>query len=163
MANEFDDLLDAELWRRSRVAVLDQKQQPKVPTSRLVARLYRAAEQPLRARLLSCLLKPLGPLGLVAVAAGAFAEFLQRNGTGNARAAMDDMARFSSEQVIELARFVEQVSPETLQEFAKLLAENPFGVAAFSASAVVLLTRRLGNQGQALALPSEERSRRPEQ
>jgi hypothetical protein len=46
--------------------------------SKLVSEVYGEAEPSLRARLLGCLLRPVRPLGLVAVAAGAFSGFLHR-------------------------------------------------------------------------------------
>jgi hypothetical protein len=108
---------------------------------RLVSRLYRASSRPLRAQLLNCLLQPLGPLGLLAISSGVFASFvLRKRGAG---ATLDDAARFSGEQIAELARFVEQVSPDALQQFAGIVSDNPVNVAAFSASAVVLLLRAL--------------------
>jgi hypothetical protein len=53
------------------------------------------------------------------------------------------MARYSNEQLFELARFVEQVSPDAVQEFARLFTERSLGLAAFSASAALLLLRAL--------------------
>jgi hypothetical protein len=82
-------------------------------------------------------------LGLAAIAAGAFARFLFVGGAGGATVAIEDVARFSNDQIFELARFVEQVSPEALQQFAGLIAASPVGAAAFSASAAVLLLRAL--------------------
>lgn len=115
---------------------------------RLVSRLYRASNRALRARLLDCLLRPLGPLSLLAVSSGTFASFLLRK--RGASATLDDATRFSGEQIAELARYVEQVSPEALQQFASMVADNPVSVAAFSASAVVLLLHALRpSQGRA--------------
>ncbi len=111
--------------------------------ARLVSRLYRAASPTLRSRMLTCLLRPLGTLATVGVAAGAFSCFLYREGSIGARAAIGDVARFSNDQVIELARFVEQVSPEALHELAKLMADRSAGLAAFSASVALLLMQAL--------------------
>ena len=111
--------------------------------AKLVCRLYRAATPALRSRLLACLVKPLGTLGTVGIAAGAFGVLLHRSGSEGARAALDDVTRFSNDQVVELARFVEQVSPDALQEAARMFAEQPMGVAAFSVSAVLLLMRAM--------------------
>jgi len=49
--------------------------------------------------------------------------------------------------MLELARFVEQVSPDALQEFANQFTEPSMGVAAFSVSAALLLLRAL-HRGQ---------------
>jgi hypothetical protein len=80
---------------------------------------------------------------LMAIATGAFARFLLVGGASGVTVAVEDAARFSSEQIFELARFVEQVSPQALQQFARLIAERPLGAAAFSASAAALLLRAL--------------------
>lgn len=111
------------------------------PVHRLVARLFAAADLPLRARLLAPLLRPLGPLGLVAVAAGAFGSFLTRRGDG--AIPLDEVARLSSAQVAELVRFVEQVSPEALQQLAALVADNPIGLTGFGAAVAMLMVRAL--------------------
>lgn len=138
MSDEFDEILDLSLRAHPAEAPAAKAA---VPASRLVARLYAAANAPLRARLLACLMRPLGPLGVAGVAAGAFAGFLSRRGVAQIDA--DGVARVSSDEVLELARFVEQVSPEALQHFAGLISGSPLGLATFSASALVLLYRAL--------------------
>ena len=111
-------------------------------TSRLVARLFNAAGNPLRARLLRCLMRPLGLLGVAGVASGAFVAFIDRRG-GELRIDPDAAAQVSSQQMLELARFVEQVDPQALQQFATLAANSPLALATFSASVLLLLSRRL--------------------
>ena len=93
--------------------------------------------------MLACLLRPLGTLSLVAVASGAFAGLLQRNGTAPEQVLVADAARFSSEQILELAAFVQEASPEAFEQLTALIAQHPMGVTAFSASALLLLYRRL--------------------
>lgn len=160
MADETDDPSELSLLRQgNRPAALPVRPHgPRV--ARLVSRLYRTAEPSLRVALLACLVRPLGPLGLVAIASGAFAGFLHRSGSTSAMVAMD-VERFSREQVIELANFVEQVSPEALHEFAERVAENAFGVAAFSATAAMLLMRILRSDAPAssarVAMPRTRR------
>lgn len=110
---------------------------------RLVARLYAGADPALRTRMLACLMRPLGPLGLAAIASGAFASFLARATPTGLVVVIEDAARYSSAQVYELARFAEQVSPEALQQFASLFNEPPLGLAAASAAALSLLVRTL--------------------
>jgi hypothetical protein len=89
--------------------------------------------------MLVCLLRPLGTLATVGVAAGAFGSFLYCGGAEGTRAALGDVARFTNEQVIELARFVEQVSPDALYELARLTADQSAGLATFSVSVALLL------------------------
>jgi hypothetical protein len=125
--------------------------------------MYGAAPPALRVNLVACLVRPLGTLGVFGVAAGAFGALLYRGGSESARAAIGDMARFSNDQKFELVRFVEQVSPEALQEFASLFTERSVGTAAFSESAVLLLMRALrqrdGAGGEGADL--ESRGREP--
>jgi hypothetical protein len=109
--------------------------------ARLVARLYGAADRPLRGRMLACLSRPLGSLGLAGVASGAFAALMFRRAEQDGGAAIGDLADFSSDQIFELARFVEQVSPSAIQQLTGLLADNPISASAFSASVVMLLVR----------------------
>jgi hypothetical protein len=92
-----------------------------------------------RSRIVATLVRPLGPLALVAVASGAFAGLLDRINALGASLPIDELGHFTREQVYELARFVEQVSPEALQQVAGAIADNPFGVSAFGAAAAVLL------------------------
>ena len=91
---------------------------------RLLARLYGSANLALRTRLVACLVRPLGSLGVAAVAAGAFTVVLARRGGGGLGVAMADVAGSPKDQIAELARFVEQVSPEALQQAAALVSEN---------------------------------------
>lgn len=96
-----------------------------VPAPWLVSHLYALGDPPLRTRLLGRLLQPLGTLGMAAVAAGAFACFVQRRTARGVRVALEDAQRYSAEQVLELARFVEQVNPEALQRVLQRLVEAP--------------------------------------
>jgi hypothetical protein len=140
MSSEFDDILDPlpGSARDERPVVRAAMSVP-----RLVARLYMGASIPLRAKLIACLLRPLGPLALSGVAAGAFAGFLNLRGAVDSSTSLQAAARVSSVQIRELAAFVEQVNRETLQRFADLASGSQLGPATFSASALVLLNRAL--------------------
>ncbi|MBX3618854.1 MAG: hypothetical protein KF891_02505 [Rhizobacter sp.] len=149
MTDEFDDAFD-EAFDKATLRPAgaagggdgdDPRLRERVP--RLVSRLYRTAGAGLRARMLACLLRPLGLLGLSAVASGAFAGFLHRSGDRGLGVPIDELGRYSNDQIVELARFVEQVSPEAIQQVAGLLADNPVGVAAFSTAVAMLLLRAL--------------------
>ncbi|MDP1691237.1 MAG: hypothetical protein Q8L49_04660 [Burkholderiaceae bacterium] len=117
---------------------------PDVAAARLVSRIYRYANAPLRAEMLACLLRPLSTLSLVAVASGAFAALLQRDGAALVTIPLEMAARFSSEQILELTLFVHEVSPGALEQLTALLNVGATGAVALSASALVLLSRRLG-------------------
>lgn len=109
---------------------------PDIPA--LVSEVYHRAPVPLRAKLLECLLRPVGPLALLTIAAGAFARFLYRL-TGEAvPVALEDVARITASHVVELARYVEQSSPAALLRFGALIADRPIGFATLSGSALLL-------------------------
>jgi hypothetical protein len=137
MSDEFDDLPEPAARRDRSKRGLQGDGLSRVP--QLIAEVYGAAAAPLRARLLECLLQPVGPLGLVAIAAGTFSGFLHRARSGGPKVSLADAASISGDQMFELARYVEQSSPDTFQQIASLLAERPVGVASVSAS-VLLLT-----------------------
>lgn len=108
----------------------------------LVCEVYRESPAPLRARLLECLLKPVRPLPLVAISAGAFGAFLHRETWGRVTVSIDDAVRFSAEQVFELARYVEQFQPETFRQVASLMAENPVCMTTLSGSLLLMALGR---------------------
>ena len=119
----------------------------------LVSALYSQAPVPLRTKLLECLLGPVGPLALVSIAAGAFSPLLQRLARGGIFISFEDAARFSAAHVLELARYVEQASPEVLLRLGAMIASNPVGIATVSGSALLLA---LGSsRGRALTSPGE--------
>ena len=137
MSDEFDDALDPVVAGAAASPVAAGR------AARLLARLYGSADHVVRTRLVACLVRPLGPLALASVAAGAFAALLSRSAAGGLRIAIDDAARFSQDQVAELARFVEQVQPDAILEAARLAAQHAAGVGAFSASVALLLVAEL--------------------
>jgi hypothetical protein len=140
MKDDIDTALEAEVTRRA-MALGIQTRLPRQRwrAARLAARLYAGASVVQRSRIVATLVRPLGPLALVAVASGAFAGLLDRINALGASLPIDELGHFTREQVYELARFVEQVSPEALQQVAGAIADNPFGVSAFGAAAAVLL------------------------
>lgn len=168
MSDEFDDLYDAP-GAAQPLRQTDARRS--IEPARLVSRLYGAAGHSLRARLLERLLRPLGSLGVAAVAGGAFAGFLRRLGGAGIDIGIDDVARISRGQVLELARFVEQCSPQTLHDVAALLGDNPLGATAFATSVTLLLARALSARGAArvtlnpAALPDDgdAKPRQPDQ
>lgn len=102
----------------------------------LVSAVYREAPAPLRTQLLECLLRPVGPLAIVTIAAGAFAHMLYRLRVHGVPVTVDDAARISSDNVFELARYVAQASPETLQRLLALIGQSPIGMATVAGTAV---------------------------
>ena len=59
---------------------------------------------------------PRGSLALSAIDSGAFSAFLLR------RVTLEDVGRITSDQVAALARFVDQVNPDVLQQLLSMLA-----------------------------------------
>ncbi len=137
MSDEFDDAVDALLGGAGTAVAAERRR-----AARLIGRLYGSANLALRTRFVACLIRPLSPLGLAAIGAGAFAVLLSPRG-GAVSVAVADVARFSKEQIAELARFVEQVSPDALVQVAAMAADNPVGVGSFTASVALLLALEL--------------------
>ncbi len=113
---------------------------------RLVVRLYAASNHALRAQLLNCLLRPLGLLGAVGAAAGAFSVFVLRRGSQEVMVRTEELNHITTEQVLELARFVEQVNPDALRQVAHLVSQQHMGMATVTAAALVLLHRTLSSK-----------------
>ena len=89
--------------------------------AKVVSRVYRDANDALRADILTHLLRPLGALGLVAVASGAFAQLMRRDGLVPDPVSAEDMLRYSSEQILELTLFAHEVNPDALQPLVEQL------------------------------------------
>jgi hypothetical protein len=96
----------------------------------LVSAVYDEAPPLLRAQLLECLVRPLGPLALVAIAAGAFGHLFYRLRRDAAPISPDDVSRITSEQVLELTRYVEQCSPDVLPHIGALITSCPIDAVA---------------------------------
>ena len=86
-------------------------------------------------------------MGLAGVASGAFAALSFRSGEPDGSAAIGELVDCSSDQIFELARFVEQVSPDAIQQVAGLLADNPMAASAFTVSVAMLLVRVVRGAG----------------
>jgi len=97
------------------------------------------------------LLRPVGPLALAAVAAGAFASLLPERWSGVQVRLEDVLFRIQADHVLDLARYVEQKSPEWLWSLPDALAASPLLMSTLSGA--LLLTalrhsrRRRGPQG----------------
>ena len=135
MPDEFDD----QPAPRAAISLPPRPAGDGPPIPELVAEVYRSARPTLRARLLEYLLRPVGPLGLVAIAAGAFGTILQRGGYRQLAVAPEDAARISPDHMRELAQYLEQADPESLLQIAPILAENASGVGTAGVAATLLL------------------------
>jgi uncharacterized protein YoaH (UPF0181 family) len=118
-----------------------------IPT--LVAQVYEAAPSAERRRLVETLLRPLGVLSLVAIANGIFAKMRFRNAGQELSVRMDDLQGIHSADVVALAHHAQQVSVETVDSLAQLLASSG-GLASSAAAALLiglLLQRARARQG----------------
>jgi hypothetical protein len=147
MSDEFDDAFEIDLLHLSPNAADQAAERRRSRVARLASRLYAVSGAPLRAEMLACLLRPLGLLGKAAVASGAFASLLQHGSHPGAGLSFDDLGQYSRDQIVELVRFVEQVSPEALQQLGNVIADSPMGAAAVGASVAMLLLRALRGRG----------------
>ena len=112
--------------------------------ARLLALLYRQAPPALRVDLLAQLLRPVGPLALVAIAAGAFGRLLPSQRWQTVQPSADDAQRFSPQQVYELVRYVEQKSPELLTQLPQLVADPKLWLGSATGALLLLLLRQRG-------------------
>lgn len=102
-----------------------------------VAGVFREAPARFRAELVECLMRPMGALGLVAVAGGVFAGVRQRHGWSRLSVTLEDVARISADQVLELAAYLQQAAPEVFTSVGELVSAQP--AVAGGLSAVLLL------------------------
>ena len=114
---------------------------------RVVTRLYLCAQPPARARMLATLTRPLGSLGLAAVASGAFWGFVVRRRGAGTDLGLGDVGQFTNGQVLELSRVVEQVDPGVFQQVASDIVASPAGVSAFGIALALLVLRRYFSGG----------------
>lgn len=122
-----------------------------MPAAQLVAHLYALADLPMRARMLADLMRPLGTLGLAAVAAGALVRFARRDAVAGMAVALDDAARYTAQQVLELASFVEQVDADIVQQVATQVIDQPAGIAAVGLAVGLVWLRTTCRQPHRLA------------
>ncbi len=113
----------------------------------LVARFYDDAPLSLRVRLLNGLLRPVGPLALVTLAAGAFGSLLPDTRWVGAVADLGDALRLDASQVLELARYVEQKAPELLWQLPDVVGQGPLWAASVSGSLLLVALRLRRREG----------------
>jgi hypothetical protein len=104
----------------------------------LVAKVYAAAPDAERRRMLEHLIKPLGLLSLVAVANGAFARFAANSGWSKLQFNLADMQRIGRTEVMALVYHVQQVSTQAIDSLGHLISASP--VLAGTAATGLLLT-----------------------
>jgi hypothetical protein len=115
--------------------------------SRLLALLYVQSAPTERARLLEQLLQPVGPLALVAIAAGAFGRLLPTPRWNGVHVTPEDAQHFDAQQVFELVRYVEQKSPELLLQLPQLVADPRLWLGSACGVLLLLLLRARQRRG----------------
>lgn len=103
---------------------------------------YAESPPDLRARMLECLLRPMGVLALVGVAGGVFAQLRQRTGWQRVQVTLEDTVSFTADQVLELATYVQQSTPDVFGQLADLLTGSPAALSGLSAALLLHALRR---------------------
>lgn len=121
------------------------------PIAELVAQFYANAPPEFRITLLEQLLKPLGVLSLMAIADGIFAKIGFGSGWPSMNIRFEDAQKVQVKDVVALVGRLQEVSVESLDGIAKMIAAAPnLGGAAAAALALRVLvqharTRRCGD------------------
>ena len=102
-----------------------------------VSGVFREAPVTFRAQLIETLMRPMGALGLVAVANGVFAAVRQRHGWERLQVTLDDAARITADQVLELSAYLQQAAPEVFRAVGELVSSQP--AVAGGLSAILLM------------------------
>ena len=71
----------------------------------------------LRARMLGRLLTSVGSLALAVVGGGAFAKYIAQRSWPEIQVSLEDAARATSAQVLDLVRYVQQSNPQMLERW----------------------------------------------
>lgn len=109
------------------------------PVPSLVARLYSESSFPVRGKILALLTGAAGPLALAALADGRFARFLLHSSSDALRVSLDEARRLSEGQVLALARYVWEASPEVFGRLATMLgSEDPTLLRTFTGALFLL-------------------------
>lgn len=104
----------------------------------LIGQVYESAPPSLRARMLEHLMRPVGILGLLAVANGVFARIRLQNSAIEPNIGLDDISTIAASDVVKLADWVQQVSIDAIDGLTQLVSASP--VLSKSYAAVVLLS-----------------------
>src|ERR1035437_4183521 len=109
-----------------------------ITRAKLVADIYEAAPPAQKRSLLEHLLRPLGVLGLVALADGIFAKIRFRAGWPELHVRLEDVQNVQAGDEVKLVDYVQQGSAQSVDGLAQILAATPMMTS--SAAAVLLVT-----------------------
>ena len=100
----------------------------------IVTRAFNAAGVRLRAKVLSRLLRAVGPLALTVVGGGVFARYVQQARWSALSVSFTDAARVTSSQIYELATYVQQSNPEVTRQILTVLSRDVSTMTALGAT-----------------------------
>lgn len=109
----------------------------------LLANFYRDAPSAVRLSLVRAMLRPVGPLALVAIAAGAFARLLPGSPSQPLEVTTESVGSIGPDQVFELARYVEQKAPEWLACLPELVGTPDVWLATVSGALLLVALQAL--------------------
>ena len=109
----------------------------------LVADFYEEAPASVQTGLVSEMLKPVGPLALVALAAGAFSRFLPSRPSQAVEVTPEMVRSIGPDQIFELTRYVEQKSPELLAKLPDLVGSPQIWMATASGALLLMALRSM--------------------
>lgn len=109
----------------------------------LMADFYEHAPPAVQTRLLTAMLRPVGTLALVALAAGAFARLLPHRPSEGLNVPPDMVQQIHGAQVLELARYVEQKAPEWLGSLPEAVGSPQVWMATASGALLLSYLARL--------------------
>jgi hypothetical protein len=125
---------------------------------KLVWRLYRQMNLRIRTEMLDCLIRPLNPLGLVAIARGAFAPLLDHRPKPDSPEDLEFASSLTCGQITALAEFVEQVDPQAMADVGAVVAEHARELAPYSAATARMLLESTQASGHTSHATSTTRS-----
>jgi hypothetical protein len=110
---------------------------------KLIGQIYATAPLTLRARIIEQLMRPLGVLGLTALANGVFASIRLRERTDWLQVAPEDARSVRPSDVVALADWSQQVSNEAIVGLGKIVTSSPMLASTAAAAVLVgILMRR---------------------
>jgi hypothetical protein len=100
----------------------------------IVARAFSAAGDGLKVKVLSRLLRSVGPLALTVVGGGAFAKYVEQARWTALSVSFSDAARVTSKQIYDLAIYVQQSNPEVTRQILNVLSRDVTTMTALGAT-----------------------------
>ena len=117
--------------------------------STTVAQAFAKIGPRLRVQVLSRLLSATGPMALAVIGGGMFAKYIGRARWPEIPVSLEDAARVTSRQILDLVRYVEQSDPPMLRKVVALLSTDIAAMTVLGASVASLaFADRSGRRGR---------------